>query len=65
MNKSNYRPVSVLPCISKIIECVLIDQHFSMIYLRHKFQVLEKVETVNMFFLDSFEDKNIYNRDGS
>ena len=26
MNKANYRPVSVLPCISKIFEYVLIDQ---------------------------------------
>ena len=26
MNKSNYRPVSVLPCLSKFFEGVLIDQ---------------------------------------
>ena len=26
MDKQNYRPVSVLPCLSKIFESVLIDQ---------------------------------------
>ena len=26
MNKNNYRPVSVLPCISKIAEGILVDQ---------------------------------------
>ena len=38
LNKINYRPISILPCISKIFEKLLIDQlrmHFNDIFSQY------------------------------
>ncbi len=62
-DKGNYRPISVLPCISKIFESILTDQlqcHFSSLfcYLISGFRKGHSCQSVLTNFVETYVSKN-------
>ena len=57
-DKENYRPVSVLPLLSKIFERLIYDQLNEYLdqYLKVYYVVLGKLIPLNMFYLDSYKN---------